>query len=565
MLLPLIDRLRSLSDSSRRWLAAALVAGLIAFSIFCGYVGIDFGFHWDEGLQVAGVRNCVDKLMLMPSIYNYGSIYVLVGVAVLMAHHLGFFPAFLREMRGLHDNAISDVEGYQSVKEFQKSARALLDSPRYMLENRMVFFCLCSLTTLWVYLILRRLYPHRYLGALAAAAFVACSWEFQYHSRFIAVDALLAQIVAAELLLLVYCWLARTPRAFLGWYLAAAVGAGVAFTCKAPGLVALLAVVCVPFIRPLEHSLSRRIGLAALAVIVTTAVAIILQPSFVVDPLRNLTVLARIAEEYAKTASDHPNTTAGIIDRAGSFLAWLWLEVPSPYLWISLVFSPIALFGLGCFMRDHRRLAILGGVIAVSLVVMMVRHPLMIVRNYLMLLPMLAIGFGLGLRTLHDRLGQRFQARWILLLVIAGLFVLNARWLHAAAVGIRDTSAEAIRQAVAVDLLRRPESVRLSPRAFVELVPRLSSRYRCQPGGAGGAGGPSHPEAAVLLHIEEHKWRANVFGLSRRLYGPQAVNYDWYTTWNSRPDRSPIVIISARLARKQSLPVEPYGVCNPIR
>ena len=558
MRFPIIERLRELSDRRRRWLAAAMVAGLMAFSIHCGYAGIDFGYHWDEGLQVAGVRNCVDKLMVLPSIYNYGSIYTLVGLAVLIVHHLGFFPAFLREMRAVHDDAISNIEGYQSVKEFQRSARGLLDSPRYMLENRMVFFCLCSLTTLWVYLILRKLYPRRYLGALGAAAFVACSWEFQYHSRFIAVDALLAQIVAAELLLLVCCWLATTPRAFLGWYIAAAAGAGVAFTCKAPGLVVLLAVVALPFIRPSELPRARRIGLAALAVVVTAVVAVILQPSFLVDPLRNLTVLARIAEEYAKNISDHPNTTAGLVDRVGSFLAWLWLAVPSPYFGISLVFSPIVLFGLGCFIRDHRRLALLGGAIAVPLLVMMVRHPLMIVRNYLLLIPMLAVGFGLGLRTIHDRLGQRFSARWILLLAIVGLFLLNERWLHAAAVGIRDLTDEEVHRQAAAELLLHPRPVRLSPQLAQTLAPRLGAGYTCR-GEAGDVGA----DVPVVIRAREHAWRANVFGFARRSFGSREVNHDWYPTWVGRPERSPILILSPENARAQHLPVGGYTACDP--
>jgi hypothetical protein len=558
----LFESLRARSDRSLRSLAAAMVAGLMGFSIYCGYVGIDFGPHWDEGLQIVGVRNCVDRLMLLPSIYNYGSIYVLVGLAVLIAHHLGFLPSFLHEMRELHDEAVSNIDGYQSVKEFQRSARALLDSPRFILETRMVFFGLSSLTTLWVYLILRKLYPGRYLGALAAAAFLACSWEFQYHSRFIAVDALLAMIVAAELLLLVHCWLAPTRRAFLLWYLAAAAGAGLAFTCKAPGLVALLAVVAVPFILPSESALARRIGLAVLATAVAVAVAVMLQPSLVIDPLRNLTVLARIAEEYAKTVSEHPNTTSGLVDRVGSFLAWLWLAVPSPCLWISLIFSAIVLFGLGCFVPSHRRLSLLGGVIVVPLLLMMVRLPLMIVRNHLLVIPMLAIGFGLGLKTLHDRLGPRVLARWPLLLATVGLFLLNERWLLATALEIRDLSAERIPQAAAVDLLLRPEPVRLSPRVFDQLAPRLSGSFQCRQGGAADG---SHPDAAILLQPEDHRWRSNVFGLCRRFYGPQAVNYDWYSTWISGVGRAPIMLISARQAHAQDLQLARYGVCDPVR
>ena len=221
------------------WLAPLSVLGLIGFSIVCGAIGIDFGWHWDEHYHVSGVRECVDGLTLWTHLYIYGSVYFYLGLLVVSAHNLGFLAAFFREVARKSDGAIVDLAGYDSVKRFQQSAHELLVSNRYLLETRMVFFCISALAALWVYLTVRKLYPGRYGGALGAAAFVALSWELHYHARFIAIDAVVAQLMAAELYLLSSTWTASRLPSFLGCYAGAAVVAGILFACKATGLAAL--------------------------------------------------------------------------------------------------------------------------------------------------------------------------------------------------------------------------------------------------------------------------------------------------------------------------------------
>jgi len=560
------ERLAALSGRCPPWLARSLVAALIGFSILCGYLGIDFGYHWDEPLQASGVKNCIDKLMLLPGIYNYGNIYFLLGLAVVAAKHLPMLPAFVREMIGQHDNGISNVEAYSTVTAFQRSARTFVSSEQYQLQNRMLFFCLSSLAVLWVYLTVRRIYPQRYLGALAAAAFVAGSWELHYHARFIAVDALLAQAVAAELFLIASAWYAPTMGRYLAWYASCAAGAAVAFTCKAPGLVVLGAVVLLALLHHRPARRRDRAALALLGVAIFAAVTIVIQPSFVVDTLRNVTVLGRIAEEYAKTVSPHPNVTSGVIDRVTSFLAWLVLAVPSPYAVVSAIFSVIVAIGLIVFARrpEHRRLAILGAVIVVPTLSLALRHPLLIVRNYLLLIPFAAIGFGVGLSALHDWLRARVAVQRALVAAIIALFVLDERWLYAAGQGIRHATSRDMAAEAAADLLRSPEPLRLSPRAFAGLGPLIATGYRCStPGALPRATIAAPADRRVVIHAAEHDWVTNVFGFSRHFYGTREINYDWYATWIGRSDRSPILIISAAEAARQKVPVARFAICDP--
>jgi len=547
----------------RRWrprtqaLAAAGVVAMIAFWIYCGVVGIDFGFHWDEGYEVDGVRTSVKKLLVLPQWYVYGSVYFLVGLGVVMAHHLRFVPAFLEEMRTRTGTAITQIETYRSVQDFQHSALGFIDSPRYILETRMAFLCLSSLTGLWVYLILRKLYPKRYLGALAAAAFIVFSWELQYHARFIAMDTLLTQIIAAQLLLLVHAALTPSPRGRLLAYCGAAAAAGFAFSCKAPGLVAILPLGLFPFLVQGRLSLLGRVARAALGWLIAAVTALVLQPALLVDPLRFVATLGAQSYQYTQDVA-HPGYTPGALHRMMEFLAWLWLALPSPYLTISLLMSAVTVFGLCLLARRHWRVALLGGVLAGTLFIMMIAHPLLIVRQYLMLSSLLAVGFGLGIMDVYDRLAGWAWARHSLLVALAVSFFLDGRFLYAAAVGIRDLTDEEVHRQATDELLRRPRPVRLSPKLAATLAPRLGAGYRCH-----GDSKDARAEVAIVVRASEHPWRANMFGFARHSFGSREVNYDWYPTWVGRRERSPILILSPKHARAQDLPIGRYTACDP--
>jgi hypothetical protein len=290
----------------------------------------------------------------------------------------------------------------------------------------------------------------------------------------------LAQVIAAALLLLTRAWLAASPRSFLFNYLGAAAVAGIAFSCKAPGLVAIVPVGLLPFLRPGPSPVPalRARDCLGLAALVFAATAVVLQPGLAIDLPRMLATWASQAVNYENSA--HVNMTFGVGERVGSFLAWLWLAVPSPYLGGSVLLSLIVVVGLARFVQSHRRLACLAGAVAVVLLTMMARHPLLIVRQYLMLIPLMALAFGVGVMALQARLARRRPWLWRLALgAVAVVFLLNGRWLYASAMSIRQTTSDSILRDVAADLLRKPQTVRVSAGLFADLVPRLSTGFRC--------------------------------------------------------------------------------------
>jgi hypothetical protein len=557
----LLDRVSRLAAAHARWLAPCALFALLGFAILCGALGADFGEHWDEHYHLEGVRECVDGLVLAPRRYIYGSVYFLLGIAVLLAHNGWFLPAFFREVGRRQGGDIVDLDRYASVQRFQVEARAYLQSKAYLLETRMVFFCISSLSAVWIYLALRRLEPNRRLGALAGAAFAALSWELHYHGRFIAVDAMMAQLAALQLYLLIVAGSAPAGRPILPSILSAAIVAGVAFACKATGLAFAVPVVLLPFTRRLRSpSLGDRFGLAGLAALVFAVTAVALQPGTVFDLFRYVTTLRREAWEYGLGHSLHSNTTAGVVDRMASFLAWLWLAVPSPYPVAAAGLSAVTLLGLARFARDRPRLAIVGGSLAAVLLLTMATHPLLIVRQYLPLVPFLAVGFGLGVSGLQVHLRDRPLVLHGILLAMAVAFALNARWLASTALSVRTAGMDRTLDRLTADLFAHRQAVRLSPGVYAEIGDRLLD-YRCRaPNGSTDA----EPGAPLAIRSDERIWRANQLGLTRRTYGARWVNFDWYTPWVSRPESPPIFLLSAEGARRQHIHLEEHVLCTPV-
>src|SRR6185436_10378178 len=236
---------------------------------------------------------------------------------------------------------------------------------------------------------------------LAGAAFVLLSWELHYHGRFIAVDALMAQFAALELYLLATAWSTRVYRSFILSYVAAAVVAGLAFASKATGLALLVPVVILPFLwRPPPGQRRRALPLAVLAGLVFLATVVVLQPGTLYDFPKYATTLRREAWEYS-LKQFQPHSTVSVGDRTSRFLQWQWLAVPSPYRLGAVFLSAITLVGVVRLVRDRFRLAVLCGSLVVLMVVTMAIHELMIVRQFLLLIPLQALAFGVGVAALQ--------------------------------------------------------------------------------------------------------------------------------------------------------------------
>ena len=185
-----------------------LLPVLIPFSIalFAGVLGVDFGHHWDEGKLVPQLRDTIRTGTLLPGWYRYPSVVYWLNLLGLIPYILGIVSKgnfYLEDLRAY----LIDVVG----------------GDVFRIQVRWVFIFISALAIIWVYLLIYVWRNRNWIEALTGALLFGLSWEVNYHSRWIAPDAILMQFGALTMLCIV---LALQPNSKRPWLWGAAIAAG---------------------------------------------------------------------------------------------------------------------------------------------------------------------------------------------------------------------------------------------------------------------------------------------------------------------------------------------------
>jgi hypothetical protein len=509
------------------WRAAALLVLLLIATFFAiGAVGVDFGSHWDEWYHTDGVSDCIARLSLYPKGVSYGGPYFTLGFPVVLAHEWRHLVQLVPDLR-THSQRM-DPAGYPSMVQFKASALSLVASGSYVLQVRQVFLGMSSLAPLWMFLAARRAWPRRIGAALGAAAFIALSWELGYHARWIAVDALLVQVAALELFLFVGVWRAASSGRAVRWYCATAAAAGAVFACKLTGVFGVLPVILTALVLPAPWRLSRRLALLVLGGGCYLVTAFVLSPQVFLEPVKVLFALRGGSADYGDVspADAYYVTPAAHLGRV---LVWLAGAVPSPFRGVAFGFSVVGLIGLGALLRRprDRRMTLVWLSFPVSLIAVFSRNHLLIVRQYLMCMPVLAFFFARGLMVTWDFLRPRRPLLGaVFTAAVVGGMLANVTFEAERARDVTRDSLQFVNAAAAADLLRSRQPVRMSQMVFDRLRPRLGAFYACR---------PAQPTDQRIDHVlaawPEYAWRSNRLGFFHHSYGSAEVNLDYYATW----------------------------------
>ena len=347
----------------------------MALFLFTGLRGIDCGSHWDEGdWQITPVREMLQSGLLIPraTIYPAFSKWLVLAPSVPAGIKAGF--------RTKGDPRL--VQG---------AMLAAVQAPDYFLTVRRVFLVFSALTIVWVWgaaLALRRSQAE----AFVAAAGVALSWEFAYHARWIATDCLLVQFSALTMFLVALHF--RTQRPL--WLYLAAVAAGFGTGSKFQGVILLVLVfmasaVTLP-VRPLRRQLARLAALGAVAFVIY----LITTPATVYEPFGFVEQLRFIAHYYE--TGHYGYTVASKWQHALLALAYLSLSYFSPYQWVAVVLFAFSIVGAVFWVRNERRIGIVLVCFPVAFLAFFCgRYRVMIARNYLVVVPFLALFAARGL------------------------------------------------------------------------------------------------------------------------------------------------------------------------
>jgi Dolichyl-phosphate-mannose-protein mannosyltransferase len=526
---------------------------LIANAVATGFVGLDFGRHWDEWNLADGLATAVKDFSFLHRNYTYGGVYFAIGFLLLAPHALPFLPQILTEIAANPSRPL-DLAQYPAIVSLQRELLSSIAEPGFLLMARGAFLVLGSLATLWVFAAFRTLYPARWLGALAAAGFVATSWEVAYQSRFAVPDAVMMQFAALTFLLIARAF-ARTDHApAAGWLLAAAVAAGATFGCKMTGAFTVVPVLAAAVIHRAAGSGPRRLALAFAVVLVFGLAYFITTPGSVIDPIRYFATMAWEGESYANAPDD------GIPVRWGLAFVWLFGVVPSAAVALAIPMSIATAAGIAALWRHHRPFLWCYAAFVVAYGTFLTTQNLLLVRHWLPLVPVLAIAFGAGIATFHD-VARRRRLPWLVPACLAGIVACNTAWLWIAAGSIRHKDPAAFAARLVAHMAGEPQRVFwLSP----DLVSRLASDPKSAVTCAADTSASVSNDDAVAFPASESgiAWPFNRPWFYELIIGSYEVDFSYYPVWIGQNRGDTIVVVTADRARKRRLRLDGYRRCR---
>jgi 4-amino-4-deoxy-L-arabinose transferase-like glycosyltransferase len=489
---------------------------LICF-LWSSLYGLNFGTHWDETTaKFDSIKDTLKTGVFLQGAgetqgasYNYGGVnYMLtwLGFAPEVTHFL-FHDDFTREKLS---NAITPE----------------LYSLQSRLRVRQIYLVLCALSIVWLYALALVLGRSR-LEAFLAAAILACSWEFAYHSRWIAPDGVMMQFG----LLCFLCLAIGLARQSNRWFNVAAVAAGVAAGTKYPGVFVL------PFLLIGAAYLERQRGSSARAAFqrilklaaITVVTFVITSPAVLLDPFRFFAELKWQRTVYA--TSWYGYTIKPGMEHFLRLMKYFSFQLFSHYWGISIVLAALCIIGILAMVRERRLVTLLMLAFALLYVGYFSQQGAMIVRNLLVVVPVLCLASARGVMTVAHY--ARPRLRPVFAAVVAMLLAVNLGWEIYAALTIKFRNHfEHFVQQFANYVAQSPEETFFVSKKLTNVLQKsvgnIPSNIVADPQAAYTKVAFLQTESADIFW---EKWPSNWWGMYETTFGPLEVNLEAYSTF----------------------------------
>lgn len=518
---------------SPRHLRSALPL-LVALSwlLATGFYALDFGPHWDEDKAwLEPLERSFREGKPLPGKYNYPSFgYWLTLLATL--------PEVIGAWIGGHD--VSDHVIPQ-----------IYEQP-FRLRLRAIFMIVSSLALVWMYALVLRWRGSR-AEALLAACLLGFSWEFAYHARWIAPDALLVQFAALTLMALFFAVHAADGRR---WLYVAAVAAGLGCGTKYPGglLLAPLGVATLMVTSRLGSGAS--LQTRALQLVKTSAIILALfaglflvtTPGVLFEyPMFRANVDYEV--EHYRVYGHVPHTVEKGVGHAMRMLTYFGNHFLSPWSVLAWIGTTLAAVGVYAIGRERPALAAMVLIFPVLHIAYMSTMVVFIVRNVIVDAPFFVLLACRGASFIHGKLPSG-AARLGFAGVGVALLAANALFLGWAAERTRHRSLDRSLEELAEHVAASPDEVfSLSPsvREGLERIGALDGL------------------ANVALPAEDHThfatlaiecgsaimtWQIGPHGIE--WFGPYEINFEYYPTAWSYEQR--VLVVPLAAAKLHQLP-----------
>jgi hypothetical protein len=364
---------------------------VVALGTALRLLGISFGLpyhhHWDEGWITNSVVGMLHRHDTVPASYQYGEPLMWLTEVVCRlfqwAHHRG--------------GEIGSVDAETTVYLAARVATALVSSTGIVAMYVAVRFS-------------RREGASSRAAALGAALLYAVSSELVVHSRYAVTDACLVALTAWTLAVTAVYLTRRT----VVWGVLSALAAGITCAFKVPGIVTslipILASLSLYVGAPKLGQARRAYGALLLATIPIVAVTYVAFNPHLVD--RTGDAMRDLVGRYRQTRDGGFSScylrTPGL-PHLLSAVAAIVTQFLSRNVGVAVILTAVSLWGLASNLRRDRLVAIAAAYGACLILSVALPNRTFLYRNYLVVIPVLCLGFGSGLVDLANVLAARLR------------------------------------------------------------------------------------------------------------------------------------------------------------
>src|SRR5262245_4259127 len=513
---PLVEHAGTSARIKNEWRQLLPLLPVLVCFLWTSVYGLNFGTHWDEtSAKFESIKDTLETGVFLQGGSTHGATYNYGGLNYLLTW-AGFAPEISHFL--IHDPFTREA--------FSAAIRPGLYELPVRLRVRRLYLLLSALSIVWLYSLTLVLGRSR-IEALLAAAILAASWEFAYHSRWIAPDGVMTQFALLSFLCLAIGMTRKTGR----WFYFAAVAAGLATGTKYTGALVLPFVVagvshvqwresrC--FASILKWS-ARLIGVAVVTFVITS-------PGILLDPFHFVSEIQDQQHIYATSWFGY--TVRPGLPHLSAILKYFSLALFSHYWFISVVFALFCIVGLVALTLELRSPSLLAIVFTVAYVGYFSAQAVMIVRNLLVIVPFLCLGAARGIIVISERLGTRLRLIFAAILAIS--FAVNYGWEVYSAVQIKHRHHPEYFSKQFLDYVRKSPSVTVL--FSTKLLNHLQQSTHQIPQNL--VNNPDLPHSKVAFLQSEgpdahwENWPSNWWGMYEVTFGSQEVNLDAYSTF----------------------------------
>jgi len=347
---------------------------LFAVQLIIGICTVHVVQHWDEAKLVDSVIEQYSHGRFLPIWYNYPSVIF----------YITYIDYFFWQI--CFKNIIGD----------------------FNIFNRMVFYCLSTLPALFIFNTFRRK-GLEWIGLITAIIFMG-SWEFHYHSRWVAPDTILALFATASI-----CYLLKGN---LKSYIFASVMAGIAFSTKYTAGIFILPVILLMLMDSKTRSF-KNIAFAMFLFIVTFFVC---NPGIILEWAKASQDILFEQQHYAKGHNNY--TVDSFALHLKRNILYLLAILPSKNIVLGICISLFIPLGLFALIREKRFVWIYTGIIACCFLLYLSSQKVMFVRNLIVWWPIICILAGYSMCYLYIKIAK-FNKIIVTAFLIMGLLSLS--------------------------------------------------------------------------------------------------------------------------------------------